>query len=124
MIICGGCRRGLNKTEEKKRIEFHMVDEGDGKGIREVPFGLNVTGHPLEAAHGPLTRILHKKCWYAEKSHDVVEKARARSRAEGIADPTASDQEPQDWRPQGVAEVEDLIREGNRDYRGDRAPGL
>ena len=116
MIKCGSCRSGLNRTEEKKRIEFHQVDEGNG--LEEVAFGLNVTGHPLEAAYGPLTRILHRKCWYAEKSHSTVEAARARSRAEGVADPIASDREPQDWRPQRVAEVEDLIGEGDRDYRG------
>jgi hypothetical protein len=110
MIRCGSCRRGLNRTEEKKRIEFHLVGGG------EVAFGLNVTGHPLDdprALGTPITRVLHRKCWFAEKSHSTVEAARARSRAEGAADPIASDREPQDWRPQRVAEVEDLIGEGD-----------
>jgi len=103
-MICGfdPCRRPVTGPHV---IEVHRVGEA------EVAFGPGIRDHPIEAADGPLVRLYHSRCWWAQVK-------RARVLAARSADPSGQSGRVTDWREPETCDVEELRGGLDGDYRG------
>lgn len=82
-LVCfhDDCRRPIGRGEMDKRVEWHQL----GGQIRI--FGQGAPDGPLAAADGPLVKVAHGKCYFADL------KRRTRG-LPSLADPPAQAGEP------------------------------
>jgi len=103
-MICGfdPCRKAVTGSHV---VEVHQVGEA------EVAFGPGIRNRPIEAAEGPLVRLYHSRCWWAQVKRNRLLAARS-------SDPSGQSARASDLREPETCEVEDLRGGVARDYRG------
>jgi hypothetical protein len=102
---CSFCLRGFTRSEESRRVEERRQPDMSVKAFSDA-----IPGARLSQASGPLTAVLHNKCWYARESRRNLAAARE-------ADLSAQTDRVTDYRDQETVEV-GQISEGHPDHRG------
>jgi len=87
------------------RVEVHRV------GSEELVFGSGIKGQALADVAGPLVRLYHSRCWWAQVKRDRLLAARA-------ADLSGHPGRGPDWREPETCDVEELRGGLDGDYRG------
>jgi hypothetical protein len=107
-MICFFCHKPLRTADMAHRYEWRVWPAARGE-IRI--YGDGAPDGKLADARGRIVKVLHGKCYHADKKQQELAEAKA-------ADPESQPREDTDWRHQEIVEVGDLAGEGHRDNRG------
>lgn len=116
-LVCAfeACRRTIGRAELGKRAEVHRV------AGEERVYGEGMPDGSLAEAGGPLVRVYHGKCWFAQHHRTQLSSgAIAWRQVLDDAGPPVR-RESADWRGQEACDVEELRGVVGRADRGDRA---
>jgi hypothetical protein len=103
------CSRCLNQiasgAEAEKHVEFRRQPD---RSVTE--FGKGLPGGGLDKATGQLVEAKHSKCYWIDKKAKTRALATlAGKQAERAADPGYEPPTDDDWRPQDILEIEELL---------------